>query len=224
MRDGGLGVGIFHHWRAGVALAVGLAVALAASALHQKPGLSIVFGADAGAAVFLATVGWMIFRDGEDEVRTRASRDDANVVVIMTLVVGAMVASLAALIGALHQGGKGAEHSAPPWLVGLAVLTLVQSWLVVQAAFTMHYAHLYFGDSDKDGEANKGVEFQGDPPRSYREFWYMAVCMGATFQVSDFSLTNTRFRDTVTIHALIAFAFNTMVLALGVSIVGNLLG
>ena len=48
--------------------------------------------------------------------------------------------------------------------------------------------------------------------------------MGATFQVSDFSTTNTRFRDVITVHALVAFAFNTLVIALGVGIVGNLLG
>ena len=48
--------------------------------------------------------------------------------------------------------------------------------------------------------------------------------MGATFQVSDFSLTNTRFRNLATVHALVAFGFNTLVLALGVNIVSNLLG
>lgn len=211
------------HWRAASSFAVGLPVGLVALTLGCKLALSIVLGADAGAAVFLITTGLVIFGDEERDVRRRAAYDDSNVAVIMGLVLGAMASSLAALIFALRQG-KGAGHEASPWLVVLALVTLVESWLVVQMLFCIHYAHLYFGDADDDDLADKGVKFEGEPPRSYREFWYMAVCMGATFQVSDFSITKTRYRDVITIHALVAFAFNTLVIALGVGIVGNLLG
>ena len=211
------------HWRSATAFAVGLPVGAAALALGWKPALSIVVGADAGAAVFLLTTGAVILNDKEADIRRRAAYDDANVAVIMGLVLGAMTASLAALIFALRQG-KAPGHEPSSWLVILSVVTLVESWLVVQMLFCIHYAHLYFTDADGDRESDRGVKFEGEQPRSYREFWYMAVCMGATFQVSDWSLTTTRFRDVVTIHALIAFAFNTLVLALGVGIVGNLLG
>ncbi len=211
------------HWRAALAFAVGVPVVAAALLLRQKLALSTVLGADAGAAVFLVTIGAVIFNDDEADVRRRAAYDDANVAVIMTLVIAAMAASLSALIFALKQG-KAPGHEASPLLVVLALVTLVESWLVVQMLFCIHYAHLYFGDLDDDDHADKGVKFEGDQPKSYREFWYMAVCMGATFQVSDFSITSTRFRNVITVHALVAFAFNTLVLALGVGIVGNLLG
>lgn len=211
------------HWRAALGFAVGLPVGALALVLGQKLPLSIVLGADAGAAVYLVTTGAAIFRDDEAKVRRRASVEDENVVVIMTLVVAAMAISLASLIFALKQG-KGAGGGPAPWLAVLAVLTLVESWLVVQMLFCIHYAHLYFGDTDSTCGPDKGLQFTGDQPKTYRDFWYIAVCMGATFQVSDFSTTNTRFRDVITIHAMIAFAFNTLVLALGVGIVGNLLG
>ena len=211
------------HWRATLSFAVGLPVGIAAVLLGQKLALGVVLGADAGAAVFLLTTGAVIMNDREHDVRRRASVDDENVAVIMGLVLGAMAASLSALIFALKQG-KAPGHEPSPWLVVLAVVTLVESWLVVQMLFCIHYAHLYFGDSDNDERPDKGVKFEGQQPESYREFWYMAVCMGATFQVSDFSITNTRFRDVITVHALVAFAFNTLVIALGVGIVGNLLG
>lgn len=214
---------IRRHWRAASSFAVGLPVGLAALALGQKLALSVVLGADAGAAVFLLTTGAVILNDKEADIRRRAAFDDANVAAIMTLVLGAMAASLAALVFALRQG-KDKGHDTSLWLVALAVITLVESWLVVQMLFTVHYAHLYFGDADDDRAIDKGLKFEGEQPRSYREFWYVAVCMGATFQVSDFSTTTTRFRDVITIHALVAFAFNTLVLSLGVGIVGNLLG
>ena len=211
------------HWRATSSFAVGVPAGLAALALGMKLALSIVLGADAGAAVFLLTTGAIILNDREHDVRRRAAVDDENVVVIMVLVLGAMVASLTALIFALKQG-KAPGHETSPWLAVLALVTLVESWLVVQMLFCIHYAHLYFGDSDNDQAVDKGVEFQGEAPQSYREFWYIAVCMGATCQVSDFSITKTRYRDVITIHALVAFAFNTLIIALGVGIVGNLLG
>lgn len=211
------------HWRTISAFALGAPAALAAAAAGARPALSVVVGADCGAAVFLLTTGWIILNDTEQDVRRRASRDDAGVPLIMGLVVGAMAASLSALVIALRQGHAGG-HAPELGLVVVAVATLVESWLVVQMLFCIHYAHLYFGDADQDQHIDQGVKFEGDPPSSYHEFWYMAVCMGATFQVSDFSLTNRRFRDVVTVHALVAFAFNTLVIALGVGIVGNLLG
>ena len=214
---------ITRHWRASLAFLVGLAIGAVALALGQKLALSIVLGADAGAAVFLVTTGLVILSGDEQDVRRRAAVDDENVAVIMTLVVLAMAVSLGALIFALKQG-KTPGHEASPLLTLLAVATLVESWLVVQMLFCIHYAHLYFGDIDSVCGPDKGFKFEGQQPKSYREFWYIAVCMGATFQVSDFSTTTTRIRDVITIHALVAFAFNTLVLSLGVGIVGNLLG
>jgi uncharacterized membrane protein len=49
----------------------------------------------------------------------------------------------------------------------------------------------------------------------------MAVCIGASAQVSDFNITNGRL---VTLHALLAFFFNTMVLTLGINILASIVG
>jgi uncharacterized membrane protein len=97
-------------------------------------------------------------------------------------------------------------------------------WLVVQTLFTLHYAHRYFGDGDADGEADQGVVFPGEAPTSYHDFVYMAVCIGASAQVSDFNITTCRFRRLVTQHALLAFFFNTAVLALGINIIASIIG
>ncbi len=214
---------VTRHWRIAIAFPVALAAWAGAKALGAQPGASVLLGYDAGAAAFLLTIGALLLFDGEDDVRRRAARDDENVGVIMALVVGAAFAGFAAAVVALQEGGKGG-HDRSGWLVALAIGTLVESWLVVQALFAVHYAHRYFGDDDDDGHADRGIKFEGEPPRSYRDFIYVSVCMGATCQVSDFALTTGRFRNLVTVHALVAFAFNTLVLAFGVSIASSLLG
>jgi uncharacterized membrane protein len=52
----------------------------------------------------------------------------------------------------------------------------------------------------------------------------MATCIGVSGQVSDFNLTGERFRRLVTAHSLLAFFFNTAVLALGINILAGLMG
>jgi uncharacterized membrane protein len=127
---------------------------------------------------------------------------------------------------ALKQAKAASAHGggAPPWAWLFSISTLILGWVIVQTVFTLHYAHRYFGDGDRDGEADAGVKFPGDAPTTYRDFIYMAVCIGASAQVSDFSITNARFRNLVTAHSLLAFLFNTMVLALGINILATVIG
>lgn len=212
------------HWRVALGFAAGALAGLGARALGLHAGAATLVGYDVGALAFLAPTGIILLGDGEEEARRRAGQDDENVEIIMGLVLGAVLAGFGAAVVALREGDPGAGKGRSAWLVGLAVGTLIVSWLVVQSLFALHYAHRYFGDPDEDGKTDQGVKFEGEPPRTYRDFVYMAVCMGATCQVSDFALTTARFRNLVTVHALVAFLFNTLVLALGVSIAGGLLG
>ena len=106
----------------------------------------------------------------------------------------------------------------------MSVSTLVLGWIVVQTVFTLRYAHRYFGDADDDGAIDRGIKFPGDPPKTYHDFVYVAVCVGATAQVSDVNITTARYRRLVTQHALLAFFYNTMVLALGINILATIIG
>ena len=212
------------RWRTLAAGLVGVAVGFVAHAHDLLPGAASLVGWNAAALAFLAPTGRILLFDREADVRHRAKREDENRAVIMSMILGCVAFSFGAIVVALREA-KGADpHGGHGWLVALSLATIVLSWLVVQAVFCLHYAHAYFGDRDDDGEINGGVQFQGDPPRSYRDFIYVAVCIGCCFQVSDFALTDSKFRNLVTVHALIGFAFNTLVLALGVNIVGNLMG
>jgi len=167
----------------------------------------------------------MLWRDDEAQVRRRAAIEDEGASVTTAIVLSAVVASLAAAVLALRESKAASAHApgAEPWAWALSVTTLIFGWMVVQTVFTLHYAHRYFGDADKNNEMDRGVKFPGDPPTTYHDFIYMAVCIGASAQVSDFNITNSRFRWLVAQHSLIAFFFNTMVLALGINIVASII-
>jgi uncharacterized membrane protein len=214
-----------HQWRILAAASCGAASFAASHALRAHVGLSGLIGWNAACVVYLALTGWLLLRDDEATVRARAAVEDERSAVITALILAAVAASLAATLMALHESKAVAAHdpNAYPWPIALSVSTLVLSWLVIQTVFTLRYAHRYFGDVDRDGTINGGVKFPGDEPKDYRDFIYMAVCIGCTSQVSDFNITNTRFRSLVTAHAIVAFSFNVTVLALGINMVASLL-
>ena len=213
-----------HWWRVGAAGAAGL-VAGALSIGHVTPaGVSPLIGWNVAAVTFLVCLGHLFLTNDAPLVRLRAQQEDVNRTVLMGLILTAAAASIFAMVLTLHDARSVGKAGLPPWLTALATSTLVLSWLVVQSLFTLHYAHRYFADRDENGTDDGGVSFPGEKPTSYLDFLYMAACVGATCQVSDFCITTSRFRRLVTVHALVAFAFNTMVLALGVNIIGAVMG
>ena len=215
-----------YRWRALFGLGVGTVGWAIAHAAGLLPGEALLVGWNLGAAGFLAPTARMLLFADAAHVRRNAGRADEGRVVIMGLILATVIASLAAIVYVLQEAKAAhqASHADQGGLLALCVCTLVLGWMTVQALFATHYAHRYFGDRDDDGTADKGIDFPGEAPCTYRDFVYVAVCIGATCQVSDFEITHARFRNLVTAHAGIAFLFNTMVLALGINIFGNLMG
>jgi uncharacterized membrane protein len=217
---------LVRRWRLLLGAAAGLATLIAASAASLPPGLSALVGWNGASVAYLAPTLWMFWRDDEAQVRRRAAYEDEGQWLTTAILLSAVVASLGATVVALKESKAAAAHApeAPPWAWVFSVSTLVLGWFVVQAVFTLHYAHRYFGDGDADGKADRGVAFPGRGPTNYTDFAYMAVCIGASAQVSDFNITDNDFRRLVTLHSLLAFFFNTMVLALGINILASVVG
>jgi uncharacterized membrane protein len=220
----GLATLLQNRWRTLFAGVVGVSAGWLAHRHGLLDGASTLVGWDAAAAAFVLPTGWLLLTSDEAAVRARAKLEDEDRTVLMSIVLAAVAVSLAAIVLALKETKLKGAAGPPSWVIGLSVATLVLSWLVVQCLYALHYAHRYFGDADDDGQEDGGIEFPGAKPTTYKDFVYVAVCVGATCQVSDFDIVTARFRNLVTTHALISFVFNTMVLALGINIIGNLMG
>jgi uncharacterized membrane protein len=214
-----------HRWRL-IAAAAGGVAAGSAAAQRMLPGSALQVGWVAFAAIFVITTGWMLLTTDEAALRRNAAVEDENRGILTSLILAGVAASVAVALLALRdsrlltnrhvEGGQW-------WVLALSLSTLVLSWLMAQCLFALHYAHRYFGDKDANGTPDGGIDFPGEPPRTYRDFVYVAVCVGATCQVSDFDITTGRFRSLVTAHALFSFGFNTMILALGINILAGML-
>ena len=92
---------------------------------------------------------------------------------------------------------------------------------MTQVAFALYYAHDYYLPDD-GGDAQGGLEFPGTEVPDYWDFLYFATSIGATSQTSDTAIKSHSLRRLVTLHSVIAFFFNTAVLALTVNIAASL--
>jgi uncharacterized membrane protein len=202
--------------------ALGFATAGVLWTLGAPPAIAGLIGWNVGAVGYLIMIWRLYLTADEHEVRARAARQDEPAVVIFLLAGLSIIASLAAVVFALQRpaGAPDVWRAASP---GLAALTLVTSWFVVHSLFVAHYAHRHYQAIAARGD-KAGFLFPGDPPGGYLDFAYLAICIGATAQVSDPGVQSRPLRNLVTAHAVTAFFYNTAVLALGVNILSGLLG
>jgi uncharacterized membrane protein len=92
----------------------------------------------------------------------------------------------------------------------------------------LRYAHFYYCDMDGNDEGKVlkpgGLEFPGDDEPDYLDFAYFSFVIGMTFQVSDVQITSKRIRRLSLMHAILSFAFNTIIVALSINIISGLIG
>jgi uncharacterized membrane protein len=101
-------------------------------------------------------------------------------------------------------------------LVGIAL-----SWVLLHTMFTLRYAHLYFLLGEKNEPAG-GLDFPKEANPDYIDFAYFSFTVGMTFQVSDVTTSSKRIRRFVLVHSLIAFVFNTLIVALTINTIAGL--
>ena len=205
-----------------VSAAVTLAVTLAATRLGVRH--AMLAGWNAGALLYLGWIWRIILTADEPTLRCHAADEDASPWVILLMAVGAVVFSLGGIAVALMDIDSHPERGTQIAGLALAGFTLVLSWVLFNTVFAIHYAHLYFENRNRDGITYGGLAFPGEPPTSYMDFVYFSLSVGAAFQVSDVSVTTSRFRRVVTIHSLLGFLFNACVLALAINVTSGMLG
>ena len=186
--------------------------------------LRIAVAWDGGVAVFLLLTWWMVVGRGPSaSMRHTVLRNDQGRVAVLLLVLCAIAASVAAIFFLLHRPGTGA--GAPRLEVAAAVLTIICSWLLTHVMFALHYAHRFYRDdpATPENDATGGLTFPGAGAPHYWDFLYFSFVIGMTCQVSDVQVTSRPMRALVLWHGLLAFVFNTIILALSINIVAGLI-
>ena len=176
--------------------------------------IGLLCGWDASALVLLLALWPKIWPMDGDQTAAHAVREDPSKPLADLIVIGASVASLAA-VALVIMGGK--QHGANRDLsVALALFSVLLSWTTVHSNFTTRYARIYY--SGPDG----GIDFKSDIKPKYSDFAYVAFTLGMTYQVSDTDLQSPEMRSTVLRHALISYVFGAVIIAATINLVAGL--
>jgi uncharacterized membrane protein len=199
--------------RAVWAALAGTGVAMAVRPFY--PELALLSGWNA-AGVVLLVLSWLpIVSSDAAATQARAGSEDPGRTLVYAIVTVASAASLLAAVSLARRAGEHAPDRAHA-VVWLCLGTVAQAWVLTHTAFTLRYARLYYRE-DADGVG--GVEFAGGHRPSYFDFAYFAFTIGMTFQVSDTSITSAQIRREALLHAVIAFVYNTAILAFVLTLV-----
>ena len=187
--------------------------------------LSIVTSAilawDATCLTFIVAAIHMMWRADVGQIRATAATQDQGQGVILALVITAAAASIW-VIAAELSAAKADQGLIRALRVALVFATVAASWFTVQLIFALHYAHEYYAPDDDGPNDAQGLLFPGGEPPDYWDFVHFSVSIGVACQTADIEFTSKGLRRIGTIHGVVAFVFNTVVLALTINLLAGL--
>ena len=215
---------LFRQMRARPRLFIATALAIAVGCLlplsvasHTATRWLIAWNVGTGLYVVLTAV--MMIRSSTHHMRHRAQLQDEGQLMILVLVIVSAIASLVAIGGELVvvKDMHGLIKTAH---VALAGVTVLSSWAFIQIMFALHYAHDYYAATCHGRAA--GLQFPGDESPDYGDFFYFAAVIGTSGQTADISFVSKPMRRIGSAHCILAYLFNTTVLALLINIGASL--
>jgi uncharacterized membrane protein len=173
---------------------------------------------DLTALLYVTSIMVMIWRSTVEDCHDLAALNDVGDWLILVLVVAAAVVSFICIAVELPLL-KSPEHSL---LLGVFItgLTVILSWTFTHTVFTLHYANVYYRPDD-DGPG--GLVFPGHREPDYRDFLYYSFVIGCAAQTGDVATVSRAMRHLTMVHGIVAFAFNTAILALTINVGASLL-
>lgn len=200
---------------------------LASVPMHLRWSTLSILAWDLAAAWFLGSMLLQnLPRRTAADIRATAAKQDEGRGLTLALVLIPSLVSLASV--AAELGLAKGEHG---WVrlarVSLAGASVALSWFMVQLIFALHYAHGFYAaprESAPDGGLQVGgLRFPGTDEPDYWDFIHFAVVIGAAAQTADIAFDSRAMRRIGTVHTLVAFGFNTIVLALSINLLASLI-
>ncbi len=181
-----------------------------------------IIGWDIFITVYLAMIAVLFSRQRPEHMPADAAAQQEGEWTIFWITMGVVAASFAAIVYEFSV-----SKDMPPAVrgghVALVAFTLLASWLLTHIVFALRYAHEYYETAPGSTGVDGGLEFPNDIEPDYWDFTYFALVLGMTFQVSDVQITSRTLRRLATVHGLLGFLFNTVIIALTVNIGASLL-
>jgi uncharacterized membrane protein len=210
---------VWNHIKVWVAIVFGIAVTLILPSQWSIVS-RLLTGWNAGLLVLVSMTYLRLRHLDADALRAHYEEEDPTAPVIAIVVIAAALLSLAAIVSLLST----VKHVAPAERFAhllLATLTVVDSWVLVHTMFTVRYADIYYS-VPVDGP--RPLNFPETTAPLFWDFVYFSFTIGVACQTSDVCTNGTLIRKVVTVHSIIAFAYNVAVLGFAINVSAGLLG
>ena len=200
-----------------LAIAVLAAVAVLAPVDGGWP-MRLAAGWDAGVGVFLLLTFSHLFRARAlADIRRRAAELDEAGAAVLPLSLAAALASVVVVVLAM-AGGKPSLGEAV-----FSIGTVALSWLFTHLIFALHYAHEFYAPHETGEGDRGGLIFPGEHHADYWDFLHFGLVIGVANQTADIQISSRKLRRIATVHCLVAWLFNAVILALTVNLAVTLL-
>jgi uncharacterized membrane protein len=193
---------------------MGVAVAVVAAAWGAEVEITGLIAWIAAGLTFLL---WTWVRNWRaDTQTTRAlARDEGKARrVVDALILGAAVVSLVAVVLALIRSQQ--ADAAGVLSAILALVAVVVSWALINTVYAFRLARLYYHDQQHEF----GFDQREEP--TYSDFAFVSFTVGMAYTFEDANLSSTAMRRMALGHALLAYAFGTIVIAVAINLVTSL--
>ncbi len=210
------------HLHAGTRLAIAVLASLATILLlpaSVRGDVRAVASWDVFAIVALMLTWLSILTLGPEQIRALSQREDPSRLASLILVVMGAAASLLAVL-VLLRGSMSMDGSDRDGAIVLSLSAVALAWALIHTVFTLRYAHLFYDAP----VGSRPLDFPGmDDLPDYLDLAYFAFVIGMTAQTSDVCIHDRRIRRTVLLHGVLAFAFNTSLVALIIGVLTTVL-
>lgn len=200
-----------------ISCAVALAVYFASAGQFHEATRSLIAW-NVGAWAFIAMILIMMARSPDESIRAHAADEDEDPWILLLIGVVAATAAMAAIVWQLGPvkemtGWRKVDH------LLLVAATILSAWTFIHIMFALHYAAEYYGDTGATDDATRGgLEFPGETNPGWSEFLYQAFVIGTACATADVNATSKSMRRTCLVQGVVAFFFNTIILALTINI------
>jgi uncharacterized membrane protein len=180
------------RWRLFLSVVVVLVLIIATllrDGWHWSPLFLIAW--DVGVALYLSLILWLAAHADATFIRRLSKLQDVGRYAVPVATVVAALASLVAVLYALHPPP---HECTPPQNLALGAITILLSWALMHTILAVHYAHEFYGEHRNSG---RGLEFPGRDQPNYWDFIYFSFVIGMTSQVSDVPVTSRAIRKSI---------------------------
>ncbi len=160
----------------------------------------------------------ILFKKNKDIRTITREEDESAKMVFFFLLLGCCASLLALFFGLGGHDGLTGRDKILQYI--LTASTLVSSWLLLPMGYTMHYAHLYYGNPHPEKPWLLFPDKITTP--SYSDFMYFSFTITVASQTADIEIGSTPMRRAVLLQSIISFLFNMTILGLCINISASL--